>query len=100
LRFFFFVFFRLFPHPPPSQSVGVLLTGMGSDGAKELKLLRERGGITVAQDRESSVVFGMPGEAIRLEAAAYILSPEGIVELLIRLAPGQAPAPAVESLSC
>jgi two-component system, chemotaxis family, protein-glutamate methylesterase/glutaminase len=79
-----------------SQSVGVLLTGMGSDGARELKLLRERGGITVAQDRESSVVFGMPGEAIRLDAAAYILPPEGIVELLIRLAAG--PAPAVESL--
>jgi len=76
-----------------SQSVGVLLTGMGCDGAKELKLLRERGGITAAQDRESSVVFGMPGEAVRLEAAAYILSPEGIVELLIRLAPG------VESVS-
>ena len=66
---------------------GVLLTGMGTDGARELKLIREGGGVTVAQDRESSVVFGMPGAAIQLEAAAYILPPEGIIELLTRLAP-------------
>jgi two-component system, chemotaxis family, protein-glutamate methylesterase/glutaminase len=85
--------FRSVARRLPSQSVGVLLTGMGSDGARELKLIRECGGVTVAQDRESSVVFGMPGEAIRLDAAAYILSPEGIVELLIRLAAGPAPAP-------
>jgi two-component system, chemotaxis family, protein-glutamate methylesterase/glutaminase len=77
------------------ESVGVLLTGMGCDGARELKLIRESGGITIAQDRESSVVFGMPGEAIRLGAAAHILPPEAIVELLIRLAPG----PIVKSLS-
>jgi len=68
------------------QCAGVLLTGMGSDGARELKLIRERGGVTVAQDRESSVVFGMPGEAIRLDAASHILPPAGIIELLIRLA--------------
>lgn len=65
---------------------GVLLTGMGSDGARELKLIRECGGVTIAQDRESCVVFGMPGEAVRLGAASHILPPEGIIELLIRLA--------------
>ena len=69
------------------QGAGVILTGMGSDGAQELKDLRDQGGITIAQNRESSVVFGMPGEAIRINAAAYILPPEGIIELLIRLAP-------------
>ena len=69
------------------QCAGVLLTGMGSDGARELKLIRDGGGVTVAQDRESSVVFGMPGAAIQLEAATYILPPEGIIELLTRLAP-------------
>lgn len=68
------------------QSAGVLLTGMGSDGAKELKLLRQAGGATIVQNRETSVVFGMPAEAIRLEAASYILPPEEIIELLIRLA--------------
>ncbi|GFO61506.1 chemotaxis response regulator protein-glutamate methylesterase [Geomonas silvestris] len=78
------------------QSAGVLLTGMGSDGAKELKLLRQAGGITIVQNRESSVVFGMPGEAIRLDAASYVLPPEEIIELLTRLA---APAPALLSRS-
>jgi two-component system, chemotaxis family, protein-glutamate methylesterase/glutaminase len=68
------------------QAAGVLLTGMGCDGARELKQLRDLGAVTIVQDRESSVVFGMPGEAIRLEAASYILAPEEIIQLLIRLA--------------
>ena len=42
-------------------AVGVLLTGMGRDGAAELKQMREKGAITIAQDKESSVVHGMPG---------------------------------------
>jgi len=74
------------------RGAGVLLTGMGSDGARELKSIRDRGGITVAQDKESSVVFGMPGEAVRLKAALYVLPPEGIIELLKRLA-SALPAP-------
>lgn len=52
---------------------GVLLTGMGRDGADELKLMKDRGAITIAQDKESSAVFGMPGEAIRLGAASQVL---------------------------
>lgn len=67
------------------QAVGVLLTGMGKDGALELKSIRGRGGITVAQDKESSMVFGMPGEAIEIDAAQYILAPAGIIDLLNRL---------------
>jgi len=50
-----------------------------------LKLLREKGAITIAQSEESSVVFGMPGEAVKLEAAANILSPTEIASLLERL---------------
>ena len=68
--------------PLASRSVAVLLTGMGVDGAAELRLLRDRGALTVAQDAESSVVHGMPGEAIRLGAAAHVLPPESIAFLL------------------
>ncbi len=60
----------------------VLLTGMGRDGAEELRMLRELGALTVAQDRQSSLIHGMPGEAVRLNAALHVLPPEGIAELL------------------
>ncbi len=63
-------------------SVGVLLTGMGKDGAEELKLMREKGALTIAQDEESSVVFGMPGEAVRIKAATYALPPDKIASVL------------------
>jgi two-component system chemotaxis response regulator CheB len=68
------------------ECIGVLLTGMGRDGASELKTLRDAGALTIAQDKESSVVHGMPGEAIALGAARHILPPERIAELLVRLA--------------
>jgi two-component system chemotaxis response regulator CheB len=67
------------------SAVGVLLTGMGADGAVELKRMKERGAVTIAQDEASSVVHGMPGEAIRMGAATHVLSPEGISELLANL---------------
>jgi two-component system chemotaxis response regulator CheB len=51
------------------DAVGILLTGMGSDGARGLLELRSAGAETIAQDEASSIVFGMPGEAIRLGAA-------------------------------
>lgn len=65
-----------------NNCVAVLLTGMGKDGAEELKALRSRGAITIVQDRESSVVFGMPGEALKLDAADYIFSPQRIATFL------------------
>lgn len=67
------------------DAVAGLLTGMGRDGAEELKLLREKGAITFAQDKESSVVHGMPGEAIRLDAATLVLPPERITAALMNL---------------
>jgi two-component system, chemotaxis family, protein-glutamate methylesterase/glutaminase len=67
------------------KTVGVLLTGMGKDGAAELRLMKERGGVTFAQDAESSVVHGMPGEAIKLDAATYVLAPEKIAVALQNL---------------
>lgn len=60
------------------EVVAVLLTGMGKDGAAEMKQIRDLGGVTIIQDRESSVVYGMPGEAARLGGAAFVLPPERI----------------------
>ncbi len=74
------------------RTIAMLLTGMGADGAKELLLLRQHGAITIAQDAKSSVVHGMPGEAIRLGAALHVLPPEGIAELLTELVRTQTPA--------
>jgi len=63
-------------------SAGVLLTGMGKDGAAALKLMRQRRALTIAQDLESSLVFGMPGEAVKLEAAQYVLALDRIATML------------------
>jgi two-component system chemotaxis response regulator CheB len=72
-----------------SQAVGVLLTGMGKDGAKELKLLRDKGAVTLVQDKESSIVHGMPGEAVKLDAATYVLPPERIATVLATIVNGK-----------
>jgi len=63
-------------------AVGVLLTGMGKDGAVELTRMKEKGAITIAQDKESCVVYGMPAEAVKLNGASHVLSPEGITGFL------------------
>ena len=67
------------------RAVGVLLSGMGRDGAEELKSLRDIGAVTFAQDSESCVVFGMPGEAVRLGGASYIMPPEAIATAIVSL---------------
>lgn len=64
------------------SAVGILLTGMGQDGATGLLQLQKAGGVTIVQDEETSVVFGMPGEAVRLGAAQHVLPPRQISELL------------------
>jgi two-component system chemotaxis response regulator CheB len=66
-------------------AVGVLLTGMGKDGAEELKRMRDNGATTIAQDQETSVVHGMPGEAIALGAASYVFPPDKIAPVLAAL---------------
>jgi two-component system chemotaxis response regulator CheB len=67
------------------RAIGVLLTGMGKDGAAELKDMRDKGAVTIAQDRDSSVVHGMPGEAIALGGASYVLPGDKIADALVRL---------------
>ena len=69
-----------------AQSLGVLLTGMGADGAAGLLRMREAGAMTIAQDEATSVVFGMPAEAIRMGAAKTVLGlPQIASEILRRL---------------
>lgn len=67
------------------DAVAVLLTGMGRDGAEELRLLKDKGAVTFAQDKDSSIVHGMPGEAIKLGAATFVLPPHKIAEMLTNL---------------
>lgn len=80
------VLFRSVAETFGSRSVGVLLTGMGKDGASGLLEMRNRGAQTIAQDEASSIVFGMPKEAIVLGAASRILPLQnigaGILDLL------------------
>ncbi len=62
-----------------ARAAGILLTGMGSDGAAGLLAIRQAGGVTHVQDEESCVVFGMPRAAIELGAAQHVLPPSGLI---------------------
>ncbi|MEM7397128.1 MAG: CheB methylesterase domain-containing protein, partial [Verrucomicrobiota bacterium] len=66
------------------DAVGVLLSGMGRDGAEGLAEMRAAGAFTVAQDEASSAVFGMPGEAVRLDAASEVLDVKEIAPQVLR----------------
>ncbi len=65
-----------------NRALGIILTGMGKDGAQELGLIKAQGGITFAQNKETSIIFGMPKEAVRLNAALFVLSPAEIARKL------------------
>lgn len=68
-----------------ANAIGVMLTGMGADGAKAMLQMREAGAINIVQDEASSVVWGMPGEAYRQGAAHHVLSLERIAEQILAL---------------
>jgi two-component system chemotaxis response regulator CheB len=67
-------------------AIACLLTGMGRDGAEGLLAIRRAGGETIAQDQATSIVFGMPGEAVRLGAARYVLPLPEIAPAIHQLA--------------
>jgi len=69
-----------------SRALGIVLTGMGRDGAKGLLAMREAGALTIAQDSASAIVDGMPRVARELGAAQRVLAPEQIGSLLLELA--------------
>lgn len=81
------VLFRSVADTFGSRSVGALLTGMGRDGAAGLLEMKLRGAQTIAQDEATSVVFGMPKEAIALGAASRILPLQGIGPGILDLLP-------------
>jgi two-component system, chemotaxis family, protein-glutamate methylesterase/glutaminase len=66
-----------------TRAVGVVLTGIGKDGAEGLKRISDAGGIGMAQDRESATIYGMPGAALHAGGARYVLS---ISQMAARLA--------------
>ena len=67
-----------------ASAIGVLLTGMGSDGAQGMLAMRQSGAMTIAQDEESSAIFGMPREAIRRGGACRIVSLDHMAEAILK----------------
>lgn len=72
------------------RGIGVILSGMGRDGAKGVKAIRDVGGFTIAQKEETCVVFGMPGAAVELDGVSRVLSPREIAaEMLHQVQEGE-----------
>jgi two-component system chemotaxis response regulator CheB len=67
-----------------ADTVGVLMTGMGKDGAESMVKIRQAGGVTIAESEESAIVFGMPGEAIEMGGAEIIVPSWDIAEEIIK----------------
>ncbi|ATG90234.1 protein-glutamate methylesterase/protein-glutamine glutaminase [Methylomonas koyamae] len=80
------VLFRSVAQNVGGNAIGVMLTGMGADGAKAMVEMRDAGAVNIVQDEASSVVWGMPGEAFRLGAAHHVLSLDKIAEKILVLA--------------
>jgi two-component system chemotaxis response regulator CheB len=66
-----------------ANAVGVILTGMGGDGAKEMLTMKQAGAFTIAQDEASCVVFGMPKEAIKAGAVDKVLPLDDIAGAIL-----------------
>ncbi|MCE0461454.1 chemotaxis response regulator protein-glutamate methylesterase [Pseudomonas uvaldensis] len=79
------VFFESVANFWNGDAVGILLTGMGRDGAQGLKLMRRQGCVTIAQDQRSSAVYGMPKAAAAIDAATQILALDAIAPRLVEI---------------
>ena len=87
------VLFNSLTRCPGRQLIGVLLTGMGADGAKGLLNMRRNGAMTIAQDQASSVVYGMPKVAVELGAVQYQSPPVEVGGVVMQsLRPNREPA--------
>ena len=80
------VLFRSVAQNAGRNAIGAILTGMGKDGARGLKEMLDAGSRTIAQDEATSVVWGMPGEAVTLGAAQYVLALENVAGKILSLA--------------
>jgi two-component system chemotaxis response regulator CheB len=79
------VLFRSVAQHAGPNAIGVLLTGMGSDGAHGLKEMHDTGALTVVQDEKTSVVWGMPGQAVKLGGADAVLPLGDIAPTILKL---------------
>ena len=66
-------------------AIGIVLTGMGHDGAHGLLRIRKAGGLGVVQDRESSIIYGMPQAALALAGADHVSAASDLPQLILRL---------------
>ena len=74
--------------PGRENAVGVIMTGMGDDGARGMKEMFDAGAHTIAQDEASCVVFGMPKEAIKMQAVREVLSLDAMPRAIVAAAFG------------
>ena len=79
------VLFRSTARSAGKNAVGIILTGMGADGAKGMLEMKEMGAINIAQDEETCIVYGMPKEAIELNAVDYILALDKIAHKMLKI---------------
>jgi two-component system chemotaxis response regulator CheB len=79
-------------HLSPQRLVGVMLTGMGNDGAAAMARLKHSGGRTIAESADTAVVFGMPAELIERQGASMVLPCTGIANQLRVWMPARSPS--------
>jgi two-component system chemotaxis response regulator CheB len=71
------------------RALGVILTGMGEDGAEGMLAIKQAGGVTLGQNEESCVVFGMPGAAVQRNAVEHLVHGDEVASALMRLVRGE-----------